>query len=908
MDEFKKYCGYVINFITGIKDKLSDKNYRKSILEMISPEPFEGSDYLADYMTRILLLLFPLYIYESTAVLSISMKDMFFGIIILIMSIWCLVKFWKKAGRRKVLIDRRMICVSGIFLLILICFAVQLACLSSELGHTYLYIGMFLLPFCVSFIGRGTKYYMHIFLAVYVLVYISIFSYVFTGIPTILGVESLLNSSAKLIPSILLSCCIGSFLYITADDISKQRVYLAFTTVSMVVLFMYGDMVSFMILLIYLMLLQFLRKPVISFVKRNLILLFAFAFCASNTPLITYFGVKGYSREFDLEYSIYIDIIIAVVGLFITSYWDKMPKDQDEDIVTMPVFSLWFKRSILLVVGLLAVAFIFGSRGGSLEGTFGGKAISGFSKSLWDAVNMSSGELWHILSVYGVIGVVILLFLGFVILSRLYKALKYRDITDISKGFIIISLVFLVQSFFYPFSSAATPAYLIFLGFALCAAPVEDKAADKSLDKDVDIATDKVWDKEDSKDIEIATMLAPQVCVLLIISLSSALVVMVFFAIYRVFVPVGSLGSQDSLVEIAIEHRQEQLLAMEQVRTDAYEGSLDEGYNIGEAKEVLEADGDIEKSGFSGADIDGSGTDGSDEDGTDKSVAGGGDLDTGDSTNDEGTLDGTSEEDLKSEDDSGNDDEAKEEESGEEESGTDTSNIEAGISNGDYKIYDPNAHYKTVDETVTGSRGDVNLRSIPSMENGSQVIHVLKSGETVRRTAIGENGWSKVEYNGRTLYAVSSFLKVATQEGANEPSQEPVEEVAQETVQEPVDESVAQASQESSASESSKEDNKSKTKSGYSFQWTNNNKTVSIWSAGVYQGSMTVTDGDGNSVTMINYGVYYQGSGKDQKKYMFIGAAQGDTQLTLNADGGFIAAMKEMGYSGVYFNKTINNW
>ena len=892
MDEFKKYCGYVINFITGIKDKLSDKNFRKSILEMISPEPFEGSDYLADYMTRILLLLFPLYIYESTAVLSISMKDMLFGIIILIMSIWCLVKFWKKAGRRKVLIDRRMVCVSGIFLLVLVCFTVQLASISSELGHTYLYIGMFLLPFCVSFIGRGTKYYMHIFLAAYVLVYINIFSYVFTGIPTILGVESLLNSSAKLIPSILLSCCIGSFLYITAGDIRKQRVYLAFTIVSMVVLFMYGDMVSFMILLIYLMLLQFLRKPVISFVKRNLILLFAFAFCASNTPLITYFGVKGFSREFDLEYSIYIDIIIAVVGLFITSYWDKMPKDQDEDIVTMPVFSLWFKRSILLVVGLLAVAFIFGSRGGSLEGTFVGKAISGFSKSLWNAVNRSSGELWHVLSVYGVIGVVILLFLGFIILSRLYRALKDKDISEISKGYIIISLVFLVQSFFYPFSSAATPAYLIFLGFALCAAPAEDRAGDKALDN--------------------ATMLAPQVCVLLIISLSSALVVMVFFAIYRVFVPVGSLGSQDSLVEIAIEHRQEQLLAMEQARTDAYEGSLEEGYNIGEAKEVLEADGDIEKGGFSDSEIDESGTDGSDEDGSDKSVAGGGDLDTGDSTNDEGTLDGTSEEDMKSEDDSGNDDEAKEEESGEEESkeesGIDTSNIEAGISNGDYKIYDPNAHYKTVDETVTGARGDVNLRSIPSTENGSQVIHVLKSGETVRRTAIGENGWSKVEYNGRTLYAVSSFLKVAPQEAANEPSQEPVEEVAQETVQEPVDESVAQASQESSASESSKEDNKSKTKSGYSFQWTNNNKTVSIWSAGVYQGSMTVTDGDGNSVTMINYGVYYQGSGKDQKKYMFIGAAQGDTQLTLNADGGFIAAMKDMGYSGVYFNKTINNW
>lgn len=34
----------------------------------------------------------------------------------------------------------------------------------------------------------------------------------------------------------------------------------------------------------------------------------------------------------------------------------------------------------------------------------------------------------------------------------------------------------------------------------------------------------------------------------------------------------------------------------------------------------------------------------------------------------------------------------------------------------------------------------------------------LKNGETALRTGIGNNGWSRVEYNGEKLYAVSSYL------------------------------------------------------------------------------------------------------------------------------------------------------
>ena len=52
------------------------------------------------------------------------------------------------------------------------------------------------------------------------------------------------------------------------------------------------------------------------------------------------------------------------------------------------------------------------------------------------------------------------------------------------------------------------------------------------------------------------------------------------------------------------------------------------------------------------------------------------------------------------------------------------------------------------------------MRTLPSTEHkDSKVVHLLKNGETVRRTGIDEKwGWSRVEYEGQTLYCVSSYL------------------------------------------------------------------------------------------------------------------------------------------------------
>ena len=65
--------------------------------------------------------------------------------------------------------------------------------------------------------------------------------------------------------------------------------------------------------------------------------------------------------------------------------------------------------------------------------------------------------------------------------------------------------------------------------------------------------------------------------------------------------------------------------------------------------------------------------------------------------------------------------------------------------------------FEDVDELVT-AKDETNLRNIPSQGDEATVIAVLKNGETAQRIAVSPNGWSKLNYDGRICYAVSSYL------------------------------------------------------------------------------------------------------------------------------------------------------
>ena len=55
------------------------------------------------------------------------------------------------------------------------------------------------------------------------------------------------------------------------------------------------------------------------------------------------------------------------------------------------------------------------------------------------------------------------------------------------------------------------------------------------------------------------------------------------------------------------------------------------------------------------------------------------------------------------------------------------------------------------------AKSETNLRTAPNVDN-SEVVYTLKRGEFVELTGKSSKGWSKLNYNGQTVYAVSSYL------------------------------------------------------------------------------------------------------------------------------------------------------
>lgn len=74
-----------------------------------------------------------------------------------------------------------------------------------------------------------------------------------------------------------------------------------------------------------------------------------------------------------------------------------------------------------------------------------------------------------------------------------------------------------------------------------------------------------------------------------------------------------------------------------------------------------------------------------------------------------------------------------------------TENPEAGMS------------FTAVNDTVT-PKIQTNLRTVPNTESADTVVATVSSGEALQRTGTSSKGWSRISYNGQTVYAVTSYL------------------------------------------------------------------------------------------------------------------------------------------------------
>ncbi len=82
---------------------------------------------------------------------------------------------------------------------------------------------------------------------------------------------------------------------------------------------------------------------------------------------------------------------------------------------------------------------------------------------------------------------------------------------------------------------------------------------------------------------------------------------------------------------------------------------------------------------------------------------------------------------------------------------------------------DSSDKYTEVNEQVT-AKEVTNLRVSPTTK--SDIVVTLKNGEFVTRTGVGTKGWSRLDYNGQTVYAITSYLTTEIKQEEKEPVDE----------------------------------------------------------------------------------------------------------------------------------------
>lgn len=440
--------------------------YIKNFKNTIFPECGDNNSVIADYYIRIMLFLYPMYLVQDKIWGLFNDKEIIYFVLSLlsIVIFFVLIRKRKDHQFRLRIIDIYLILLAVITVILI---TVRLIHKEINIENEILFLCLFM-TYCLGrSINSGYKYFLDLLLFSAVFLYVGMIKYYLTGIESLFGVETMLRQPEGMATWLILVCCISILLYSKEVKKSWNIFYLIMSATGFLLLFLYGDMMAACIVWIILLIIPYIFEPKVKLIKKNLILCFLFLFLFSCIPLFP--NINGDWRKYPYNSfnGISIQLFLSIVGLFICNYWAKIPKNMNPDIIIMKKFQRWYGQ-VLLVTGIvLTVCILTHGPIADLPDKFGIKILKVFSASFVLSIQSNKSFFQFLLEEYGLIGGIFWIHLAVIIINRLRKQWKKEDSTV--KVLTVISIVFLVQTFFYRLQPISTPMYVVFLTFALYA-------------------------------------------------------------------------------------------------------------------------------------------------------------------------------------------------------------------------------------------------------------------------------------------------------------------------------------------------------------------------------------------------------------------------------------------------------
>lgn len=188
-------------------------------------------------------------------------------------------------------------------------------------------------------------------------------------------------------------------------------------------------------------------------------LMYAFLIC--NMSLITGYTplMKGIVT-YDLEISVYMELILAAMGVWFFGYWDRYARNADED-VTVPEMRVWCRKAVTACLvggaGILAAAKFFGNG----DDAAWNRVAQIITDDLGENSGWAAGLFGQMGQRFGIWGIVFACVLFYVGIMRICNTKQWRR--KAHKLYRLFAAVYLLQAVFLPQTMVALPVYAVFL-------------------------------------------------------------------------------------------------------------------------------------------------------------------------------------------------------------------------------------------------------------------------------------------------------------------------------------------------------------------------------------------------------------------------------------------------------------
>lgn len=260
------------------------------------------------------------------------------------------------------------------------------------------------------------------------------------------GMETFLADHVQVSSYFLLVSMISVYEYCACRDQMRSVFYMMVSAISFFVLFLNQDVISLWLMGIYFLMIPVMLRPTAVLVKRSMQLFLIYLLMLSNMSLLTeYTQMIRTEISYSLEYSVYLDLLIAAGGVVFFYYWDRIPEGVNLNRLVLKKMQKGYRFIAAMVLIIFAVIVIDGGRAVLPEG-MSYNVVRFLTAPLAEAVGKNESGILQCFCAIGVLPGVILVASIVLFLDRMRRS--YTPDRPVICIFILTSVVFMVQLLF----------------------------------------------------------------------------------------------------------------------------------------------------------------------------------------------------------------------------------------------------------------------------------------------------------------------------------------------------------------------------------------------------------------------------------------------------------------------------